>query len=180
MRDPLKPDGPLPSIEPVSCASGDERLAPLLSASLIVAGAILAGLLAALAFARLSPLNDPVDVVGVPLLTGYSESVEQWSFYTYVLTTLVLAGTLSRFRVVEQIPRSSLAPAGACAMLVPVVSPGLERLAIDAPRCLRRSASWPIWSAHSGLSGDGVRRVDRVARWLSLSLCGGPGFLCCP
>ena len=123
LLDALKPDGPSLRIEPVTCESGEERLAPLLRGACIVAGAILAGLLAAFAFARLSPLNDPVDVVGVPLLTGYSETVEQWSFYTYVLTTLLLAGTLSRFHIVEALPRSSLAPAGALAMLVPACLP---------------------------------------------------------
>ena len=50
---------------------------------------MLGGLIVASVFYRLELLKDPVDVVGVPLLTGYSESNEQWSFYTFVFATLL-------------------------------------------------------------------------------------------
>jgi hypothetical protein len=139
MLEVSKPDAPLLPGQLVPREPGEERLVPLHRASLIVAGAILAGLLAAFAVARWVPLNDPVDVVGVPLLTGYSERVEQASFYTYILTTLLLAGTLSRLRIVERIPCSVLAPAGALALLV--------------PSCLPAWSTWPSTLPAACLTG---------------------------
>ena len=108
--------------------------------SSIVAGAILG--VTPRGFRRRSIvalLNDPVDVVGVPLLLGYSERLEQWSFCTFILTTVLLAGILSRFLRAERVPAWVVVPAGAIAMLV--------------PPCLPAWSTWPLTVPAATLCG---------------------------
>ncbi len=59
--------------------------------------ALLAATLIAALFYLWAPLDDPVDVVGVPLIAGYSERTEQFSFYVFIGGVVAFAILFNRF-----------------------------------------------------------------------------------
>lgn len=60
-------------------------------AGLVIGLALLGAVWAGGTVLALAPLRDPPEVVGVPLLTGYSEANEHAAFAVFLATTLVLA-----------------------------------------------------------------------------------------
>lgn len=80
--------------------------------------AMVGGLLAAVAVYRWAPLSDPVDVVGLPLLTGYCESNEQWSFYAFVFVALLLSYLFRRMS--RTLPQRVLLATGGVGVLIPL------------------------------------------------------------
>ncbi|MDR3638962.1 MAG: hypothetical protein P4L84_34470 [Isosphaeraceae bacterium] len=88
---------------------------PFWRASAVAACSLFGGIVAAGTVLRLQIGLDPVDVVGVPLLWGYSERSEQWALFAYVLAVIVLTRPLAL--AAQRIPDSLLVPIGAAGLL---------------------------------------------------------------
>lgn len=84
-----------------SC-SVDSPVSAIAEIMVIICASLLGSLLFAWLAYRFIPVHDPVDVVGFPLIAGYSERSEQIFFYVFVLSTGVLGWVgvqcFSRFR----------------------------------------------------------------------------------
>lgn len=119
----------LPGNLPV--ASDSARLDLLFNALAVVFVAMCGAFLAALAIYCWAPLKDPLDVVGVPLLTGYSESREQWSWFAFSVLTPVLVIALSS--VVTKVSRDLLYLLGGVGLLIPLCLPAWSQCPQSLP-----------------------------------------------
>jgi hypothetical protein len=79
-----------------ACTKPYVDLAALALKTLIAAAV---GMSAAFVLYRFVPFNDPIDVVGPALMRGYSEAAEQWAFYGFWITTMVVGIAISAVRV---------------------------------------------------------------------------------
>ncbi len=102
----------------------------------LIAAAV--GVCVAAVLDRYVPFEDPIDVVGPPLLRGYSEAGEQWAFFGFWITTIVVGIALRTCRMDWQSPAARRA--GALSVLLLVHVPWLAQLPLST------AVSLAIWT----------------------------------
>jgi hypothetical protein len=99
------------------------------------------------------PFEDPIDVVGPPLLRGYSEAGEQSAFFGFWITTIVVGIALGTRRVDWQSPVARLA--GALSVLLLVHVPWLAQLPLST------AVSLAIWTGAYICGSHGASIIER-------------------